>query len=146
MPEFQSRATIRSDIDEFTKGYVECALWLMTDDKGDDMDDFEGEIADSAWTTIIADCTSFQLTNRALLDEAIDDFHRPESHLGHDFWLTRNGHGTGFWDRGSEDVWEKLEEASKLYSESDIYVGDDGKAYVSPEISGPKNRIVQKGD
>jgi len=21
---------------------------------------------------------------------------------GHDFWLTRNGHGTGFWDRGDE--------------------------------------------
>jgi len=22
-----------------------------------------------------------------------------EAQAGHDFWLTRNGHGTGFWDR-----------------------------------------------
>lgn len=23
----------------------------------------------------------------------------PISQMGHDLWLTRNGHGTGFWDR-----------------------------------------------
>lgn len=26
-----------------------------------------------------------------------------EAQAGHDFWLTRNGHGTGFWDR--EDIY-----------------------------------------
>ena len=25
-------------------------------------------------------------------------------HLCHDYWLTRNGHGVGFWDRGLGDV------------------------------------------
>lgn len=25
------------------------------------------------------------------------------SQFGHDFWLTRNGHGSGFWDR--EEIW-----------------------------------------
>lgn len=32
--------------------------------------------------------------------------------LGHDFWLTRNRHGTGFWDRGT-DVGGDLSELAK---------------------------------
>lgn len=33
------------------------------------------------------------------------------SQLGHDFWLTRNGHGAGFWDR--PEIWGK-EESERL--------------------------------
>jgi hypothetical protein len=39
------------------------------------------------------DCASFLGENEKLL-EGVD----PEQ-AGHDFWLTRNRHGTGFWDK-----------------------------------------------
>lgn len=51
---------------------------------------------------------------------------------GHLFWLNRNGHGTGFWDRQREfgaDVCERLDESSKLAGERDIYVGDNGQLH-----------------
>lgn len=43
----------------------------------------------------------------------------PESYAGHDFWLTRNGHGAGFWDRGLGDLGERLTEAAKAYNTAD---------------------------
>ena len=37
------------------------------------------------------DCLAFYAVNSYL-------FHGNVPQAGHDFWLTRNGHGTGFWD------------------------------------------------
>ena len=50
---------------------------------------------------------------------------------GGDFWLTRNGHGAGFWDRGLGELGERLANASRAYGSSDLYVGDDERVYVS---------------
>lgn len=50
---------------------------------------------------------------------------------GHDFWLSRNGHGAGFFDRGLGDAGDRLQEIARGMGESDIYVGDDKKLYVS---------------
>ena len=52
------------------------------------------------------------------------------SQAGHDFWLTRNGHGAGFWDGDWPDrTGHRLSEAAKSYGEYHLYVGDDGKIY-----------------
>jgi hypothetical protein len=55
--------------------------------------------------------------------------------IGHDFWLTRNGHGAGFWDRFSAGIGASfgrhLTEKAKAYGESYLYAGDDGKVHVS---------------
>ena len=48
---------------------------------------------------------------------------------GHDFWLTRNGHGAGFWDRGLGEVGDRLSNACKAFGSYDLYIGDDGKIY-----------------
>lgn len=48
---------------------------------------------------------------------------------GHDFWLTRNRHGDGFWDRGLGERGERLSDAARVYSSVDLYVGDDGLIY-----------------
>lgn len=37
---------------------------------------------------------------------------------GHDFLLTRSGHGAGFWDRGLGEVGERLTAASKPYGDT----------------------------
>lgn len=45
---------------------------------------------------------------------------------GHDFALTRNGHGAGFWDRGLGDVGVQLTEMAHAYGDSAILVNADG--------------------
>lgn len=47
------------------------------------------------------------------------------------FWLTRNGHGAGFWenDYGTEEQCDKLTEACKAFGEFNLYPGDDGRLY-----------------
>lgn len=53
---------------------------------------------------------------------------------GHDFWLTRNGHGCGFWDRNDclpADAGQRLTAASEKCGEYYLYVGDDGIVYGS---------------
>lgn len=46
----------------------------------------------------------------------------------HDFWLTRNGHGAGFWD-GDWEHGDELTEICKQFPEVHLYIGDDGKIY-----------------
>lgn len=48
---------------------------------------------------------------------------------GHDFWLTRVGHGAGFWDGDWPIHGDALTEICKKFGEVDLYVGDDGKIY-----------------
>ena len=46
---------------------------------------------------------------------------------GRDFWLTRNGHGTGFWDEGlGGKLGDALTKKAEAYGSYDLYVGDDG--------------------
>ncbi len=49
---------------------------------------------------------------------------------GHDFWLTRQGAGAGFWDGDwPEAAGKRLTESSKTFGETTLYVGDDGKIH-----------------
>ena len=51
--------------------------------------------------------------------------------FGHDIWLTRNGHGAGFWDRGLGELGDKLSDIAKHLGTADPYAGDDGLVYFS---------------
>lgn len=48
---------------------------------------------------------------------------------GHDFALTRNGHGAGFWDGDWPVYGDLLTKASESFGEIDPYAGDDGLIY-----------------
>ena len=50
--------------------------------------------------------------------------------LGHDLWLTRNGHGAGFWDRGLGHLGERLSDAARSLGEATSYVLADGTVEV----------------
>ena len=69
------------------------------------------------------DCLDFLSTN--------DVGDLDEGDVGHDFWLTRNRHGAGFWDRGLGALGDRLTKAAHAYGECDIYLGDDGKLHLS---------------
>jgi len=125
-------------LDKFTLAYIEAALWSSNDesrpDGGDPMDQNYGvgDIAPEALTKIVEDCRRFQQEN------GIPKYNRgdytDEEMAGHDFWLTRNGHGAGFWDRDELDeaTQKKFTDAAHAFGTCDLYVGDDGKIYVSP--------------
>jgi len=123
-------------LDSVVTAYIQCALWSSTDDEGEPLDGlYEAwDFADEAEASMIEDCQDFL---DLIKDEVWnwDQFWTPER-LGHDFWLTRNGHGAGFWDRYSDRhlggaIGRQLTELCKPYGSSDVYVGDDGKLYVS---------------
>lgn len=81
----------------FINSYVACILFVEVDDNGIPLDhDYSPEdFTDSAQAEIIKDCTRFlAVANEYKLLDELD-----HTQAGHDFWLTRNGCGTGFWDR-----------------------------------------------
>ena len=53
----------------------------------------------------------------------------PADALASDFVLTRNGHGTGFWDRGIGEDGRELTRMAKAYGTVGLYRGDDGKLH-----------------
>jgi hypothetical protein len=73
------------------------------------------------------DCRQFQADNAEDLSESGLSTER----AGHDFWLNRNGHGSGFWDEGIAPVFRRLSAASKVWGTFDLYLGDDGMIHGS---------------
>lgn len=78
---------------------------------------------------MLADCLMFQKDNAEVLKASGIEGGR----AGHCFWLSRNGHGSGFFDEKtiSRDYQDALQKASKKFHESDLYAGDDGQLYIS---------------
>ena len=83
-------------LDEFTRGYFEAVEWLLDD--GVNRDKIKGFSRDAVKRGA-ADCAQFQRDNAARLAVYRHATGRSYTHAGHDFYLSRNGHGTGFWDR-----------------------------------------------
>jgi hypothetical protein len=123
-------------LDNFTLAYIEAALWStsvdseyaaehdIASDMGLDRAGFTlDDIAPEALASIVEDCKAFRDTAGALLDEWND------GQAGHDLWLTRNGHGAGFWDRGLPHG-EELSDMARALGESYLYIGDDGQLYL----------------
>lgn len=98
-----------SDLDEFTTAYLECALWSSSsyDENGENGipldEDYDIEdISEESLAAAVKDCEQFrELCIEQLGEDAFADW--SDEQAGHDFWLTRNGHGAGFWDRGLEN-------------------------------------------
>lgn len=113
-----------SHLSSFTRACLEAALWSSCDDTGEPLDAAftTANIAPETIRQFIIDCTRFQVEHAALLASA--DLSLTQA--GHDFWLTRNGHGSGFWDRDLGAIGEALTDAAHAFGEVDLYVGDDG--------------------
>ena len=114
-------------LDEFTMAYIEAALWSSPGDEDDceylDEKYSIDDISEDTYAQMLADCKAFQEAHAADIE---DDLRQ----AGHDFWLTRCGHGCGFWDGDwEEEVGDRLTKACKEFGSVDLYVGDDGKIY-----------------
>lgn len=110
--------------DTFTAAYVEAMFF--TDGSQDDDAMKDCDISDLSFelaAQIIKDCAIFSTAHAADID---GDYKR----AGHDFWLTRNGHGAGFWDGDwDEAIGERMTATSKAFGEVSLTKGDDGLVY-----------------
>jgi len=117
--------------DNFVKAYIVCALWSSTNEgdqaTSENLDgQYDGDdIEPATYFDMVADCAQFAtMMLEALTTEELEE--ADAAQYGHDFWLTRNGHGAGFWDRReleANELGERLTKLSKEFPEYDL-VGD----------------------
>lgn len=130
-------------IDEILNGYLQCALWSSLNEDGVPLD-YLFEVDDIPKNEIEKckdKCLEFYNKAKEYLVN-ISDF----SQVGHDFWLTSNGHGSGFWDnvniydgnelslfsqQNDELPSKRLTIISHSLGGSTLYVGKDGNLYFS---------------
>jgi hypothetical protein len=117
------------EIDPFVDAYLEAAIWTSTVDGQGDGDNPEpmdayfgvGDIHLETLAEMIADCAKFVDANGDDLARFYKATETGPSQGGHDFWLTRNGHGAGFWDRGAGEVGDRLTDAAKTFPEFTLW-------------------------
>jgi hypothetical protein len=141
--------------DDVLRAYVDCALWSCSVEE--DYASREGMAPDVSLQSAGFTADDIDPSALASMREDVRDFLTADDsefgvrfadalafwvrvlgaeQVGHDFWLTRNRHGAGFWDRFYGDIpgeahGRVLTEAAHIYGESDLYIGDDGRIYVS---------------
>ena len=110
---------MKKDINLIIHHYLHCALWTEEMDSSFDIEDIHSDSIVNA----LADCNKFVEKAGSLLDELT------EEQIGHDFWLSRNGHGAGFFDRGLGEIGDKLQELARSFKEKNVF---------PPEFAGDK--------
>jgi len=142
------------NLDTFTQAYIEAALWSSMDQSDENTGGYPlnrnygiDDIHPETLSQMVADCASFLASFGPFV---ADD----ESHGGFMFWLSRNGHGAGFFDgdyeqdypldqledesddqydfrrraygtAGYDTVGDFLTAMAHPYGEFNLYVGDD---------------------
>jgi hypothetical protein len=127
--------------------YLVAVLWTGQTDgeevaEGEDAIDEQSisDFTDDARTASEADLFKFLSENKGLIDQArkteygnhTGDTSGILGSIGHDFWLTRNHEGAGFWDRDAlraDGLGDQLTEAAQEFSEQNPW-GFDGKVSI----------------
>lgn len=116
----RTKKDLIASLDEFTEAYITCALWSSVESYDNDAEGYDRPLDEKhdVWDVscktlraMIKDCAAFQAANAVSSSQA-----------GHDFWLSRNGHGTGFWDRGLGAEGDRLTDAAHAFGEVNLYV------------------------
>ena len=134
-------------LDRFRKAYIGIALedfeaYLRDDpERGTPPDSglYADDLDDDTYDEIAAECAVFWNRNRAyILGCGVNNNYDNnggrwsiEERAAHDFYLTRNGHGAGFWDR--PELWgyhkDRLTQDSEWFGPTNFEIGDDGIVY-----------------
>lgn len=125
-----------SEFAQFLAGYCTALLWSSTDEVDGEtvnLDNFD--LSTAGADTCRADCLAFFTANYGDLCEAARLYRRRDGAsgmemAGHDFALTRNGHGAGFWDGDlPRELGARLTSASKAAGECSPYLGEEGEVH-----------------
>ena len=131
---------MKTALEKMVQGYLECALWsthahLEEGEENPQTWDAHNyavsDISEKGMKQATEDCAAFLEEALPLLThEEKRDTPRYswEEYLGHNFWLTREGHGVGFWDGRYEngDALTKLCKPWGNASDS-MMLNDDGE-------------------
>lgn len=128
-----------SEFLEFVDGYTEALKWSTScDHAGEEYEDMQAfEFSPKMAGQIADECGAFFTANHADLIEAAAAYEEKGTnggtgmaYAGHDFWLTRAGHGAGFWDGDlPKELGDRLTQASNTAGNREPYIGDDGLIY-----------------
>lgn len=140
-------AAWRHHFDDALAGYVDALLWTSHCNgqaRHPDPSDCRGEDCDTCLDDLSYDRDSLAPGAAREIEEDLQGFiasclaERPDvfegmepGQLGHDFCLTRNRHGVGFWDRGLGERGDWLTEMSRPFGTQDAYVCSDDLVYVN---------------
>jgi hypothetical protein len=123
-PHYTTAEINAADVD-----YLTAALWSShdTDNFGEEVELDNYDFAPGQDEKVCADWHKF--ASDPEVQELCSDLGIYMGQAAHDFWLTRNGHGAGFWDRGPEEGRKRLSEISKTYGEYNLFLGFDDQVY-----------------
>lgn len=108
-------------------GYVKALLWTTLDDEGEPLDqNYSIDDLTPEGLMEITECVEdFVFVNLAVVEK-----YDPWG-IGHDFLLTRNRHGAGFWDGGYAELdGSVLTAAAHAYGETTVFEAIDGRLEV----------------
>lgn len=122
-------------ISRLVGAYLETALWSSVDPYTDEPFDKEYDITNFSRNAIEQaehDVDEFLETAIDLIEKLSPEEEIDLDDVVYDFWLTRNGHGAGFWDGDyPEELGEALTKLAHSFGEVYVYVGDDGELYMA---------------
>ena len=89
---------------EFENAYFACALWASLDENDNPLDtppvpNFDADTLEQ----MKVDARAFWIENKDVIMRHRKRAKKIHELAAHDFWLTRNRHGAGFWD--SPEIW-----------------------------------------
>lgn len=127
-------------LSDMIEGYLDCALWASIPLREDESAD--QSLSDLGYER--ANCCADTLTDARAACEGFVEAHGDalraafESHpqynptgAGHDLFLSRNGHGAGFFDHGEHPCWDVLQAAARgLGATEDVSENEDGTCTV----------------
>lgn len=123
-------------MDKFTRAYIDAMLWSSNDDEGEPLDKNYtiDDLSKDCLAKCVEDCERFQKENAEDIATiphryTSNDNWSGDEQAGHDFWLTRNRHGVGYWDREylTQAVKDRLTKNAQAYGEVYTYVSHDGE-------------------
>jgi len=112
------------DATEFIDAYLGALIW-SSDDESDEWS--EATVSDDLKRRANDECRAFLWHFACFIDA--EPTAPGMARAGHDFALTRNGHGAGFWDGDWPVYGDLLTKGSQAFGEVYVYVGDDGQLY-----------------
>lgn len=109
----------------FIEGFKVAAVWSLLDDNEEPLDRnySPDDFSDEAMKLIEEDCSRFYAQHAELWQSPDGSNAMLDARAGSDFWLTRNGHGAGFWD-GAYANDEALAEAAEDFGELHVEAHD----------------------
>lgn len=144
-------------LSDFTEAYITCSMWAnlliykceheINAYECDECDlaeiepemtsadaspgEYDDSLTEEALATVERECRDFVASNIFdLMACGLDS-----EQCGHDFALTRNRHGAGFWDRkhrgtAADAALDRLTKASHAYGDQTFVVNRDGKVEI----------------